>query len=416
MDIESVFREERARALATLIRLLGDFDLAEEMLQEAFAAALTQWPQAGAPEQPRAWLVSTARHKGLDRLRRARRFAEKQAELAASSPDLVEPDVGTDADPFPDDRLRLVFTCCHPALSAEAQVALTLKTLCGLEVDEIARAFLVAPSTMAQRLVRAKAKIRAARIPYEVPPPERLGERLDGALRVLYLLFNEGYAPTAGTGGLRRDLSAEAIRLARLLHALLPDQAEAAALLALLLLQDSRREARFDERGDLVTLEDQDRERWDAAAIAQGVALAEAALRRGGAGFYALQAAIAALHAQSARASDTDWREIAALYTLLHRLYPSPVVALNRAAAVGMAEGPERGLALIAALEAEGLLEGYHLLAAAKADLLRRLGRAGEAATAYAQALAQAGSEVERRYLRRRLRELGGPSGGGSGP
>jgi len=233
---------------------------------------------------------------------------------------------------------------------------------------------------------------------------------------VLYLLFNEGYAPTAGTGGLRRDLSAEAIRLARLLHALLPDQAEAAALLALLLLQDSRREARFDERGDLVTLEDQDRGRWDAAAIAQGVALAEAALRHGGAGFYALQAAIAALHAQSARASDTDWREIAALYTLLHRLYPSPVVALNRAAAVGMAEGPERGLALIAALEAEGLLEGYHLLAAAKADLLRRLGRAGEAATAYAQALAQAGSEVERRYLRRRLRELGGPSGGGSGP
>jgi RNA polymerase sigma-70 factor, ECF subfamily len=414
MDIETVFREERARALATLIRLLGDFDLAEESLQDAFAAALVQWQQQGTPQNPRAWLVSTARHRGIDRIRRQRRFAPTPAEdlLAAA---VTEPDLDRPLDPFPDDRLRLIFTCCHPALSLEAQVALTLKTLGGLEVDEIARAFLVAPATMAQRLVRAKNKIRAARIPYEVPSPERLGERLEGVLRVLYLLFNEGYAPTSGGGQVRADLCAEAVRLARLLTTLLPGAAEAGALLALLLLQGSRQRARFDARGDLVTLEEQDRALWDRAAIAEGAALAEAALRQGGAGFYAIQAAIAALHAQAPRAADTDWRQVAILYAVLLRLHPSPVVALNRAAAVGMADGPREGLRLLAEVEAGGALEGYHLLPAAKADLLRRLGRGAEAAAAYDAALALAQSDAERRYLERRRREVAeGISGNGT--
>ena len=403
MDLETVFREERGRALATLIRLLGDFDLAEESLQDAFAAALVQWPRDGPPQNPRAWLVSTARHRGIDRIRRQRRLVATPAEdlLAAA---ITEPDMAPDS--FPDDRLRLIFTCCHPALALEAQIALTLKTLGGLEVDEIARAFLVAPSTMAQRLVRAKNKIRAARIPYEVPSADRLGERLEGVLRVLYLLFNEGYAPTSGGGQVRADLCAEAIRLARLLAALLPAEAEAAALLGLLLLQHSRHETRFDERGDLVTLDEQDRTRWDAARIAEGAELAEAALRRGGAGFYAIQAAIAAVHAQAAHAADTDWRQIAILYAVLLRLHPSPVVALNRAAAVGMADGPEEGLRLLAEIEAGGALDGYHLLPAARADLLRRLGRRAEAAAAYEAALALSPSDAERRYLERRRREV----------
>jgi RNA polymerase sigma-70 factor, ECF subfamily len=403
MDLETVFREERARALATLIRLLGDFDLAEESLQDACAAALVQWPREGTPQSPRAWLVSTARHRGIDRIRRQRRFVPTPAEdlLAAAA---TEPDLDREADPFPDDRLRLVFTCCHPALALEAQIALTLKTLGGLQVEEIARAFLVAPATMAQRLVRAKNKIRAARIPYEVPSPERLGDRLDGVLRVLYLMFTEGYAPTAGDC-IRPDLCAEAIRLARLLAALLPGHAEGTALLALLLLQDARRDARFDTRGDLVTLEEQDRARWDQARIAEGAALAEAALRRGGAGFYAIQAAIAAIHGQAPRAADTDWRQIAILYALLLRLHPSPVVALNHAAAVGMSEGPEHGLRLIAGIEAGGALAEYHLLPAAKADLLRRLGRAEEAVSAYDTALSLGPNEAERRYLERRRRE-----------
>ena len=405
MDLDTLYREERPRALATLIRLLGDFDVAEEALQEAFAAVLEQWPAGGVPRNPRAWLVSAARYKAIDRLRREKNLAAKQAEIVYLSETAV-PAPGLAEEPFTDDLMRLIFTCCHPALALEAQVALTLKTLCGLSVDEIARAFLVPPATMAQRLVRAKAKIRGARIPYEVPGSDRLAERLDGVLRVVYLVFNEGYAATSGDALVRRDLCREGMRLARLLRGLFPDASEVAGLLALMLLHDSRRAARLDERGDLVTLEDQDRSRWDPGQIAEGQALAEAALRRGGAGFYALQAAIAALHAQAARAGETDWPQIAALYALLLRLHPSPVVALNHAAAVAMGERLDRGLRLIERLEADGELRSYHLLPAAKADILRRLGRRAEAAAAYERALQLVTHDAERRYLERRLREV----------
>jgi RNA polymerase sigma-70 factor (ECF subfamily) len=405
MDLETLYREERPRALATLIRLLGDFDLAEEALQEAFAVAVEQWPAAGVPGNPRAWLVSTARHKALDRLRRAKNFANKRDEIAYLSPTSLPPPADAE-EPFPDDVLRLIFTCCHPALTLEAQAALTLKTLCGLSVEEIARAFLVPPATMAQRLVRAKAKIRAARIPYEVPGSDRLAERLDGVLRAVYLVFNEGYAATAGDALVRRDLCLEAIRLGRLLHALLPVASEVAGLLALMLLHDSRRSARLDARGELVTLEEQDRSLWDRGQIVEGQALAEAALRRGGAGFYALQAAIAALHAQAVRGDETDWPQVAALYALLLRLHPSPVVALNHAAAVAMGERLDRGLRLIEQLEAAGELETYHLLPAAKADILRRLGRRAEAAAAYERALQLVTHDAERRYLERRRQEM----------
>ena len=405
MDLDTLYREERPRALATLIRLLGDFDLAEDGLQEAFAAALEQWPAAGVPRNPRAWLVSTARHKAIDRLRREKSLAAKQAEIAYLSETAV-PAPGLAEEPFTDDVMRLIFTCCHPALALEAQVALTLKTLCGLSVDEIARAFLVPLTTMAQRLVRAKAKIRGARIAYEVPGSDQLAERLNGVLRVVYLVFNEGYAATSGDALVRRELCNEAIRLGRLLRTLFPGASEVAGLLALVLLHDSRRAARLDERGDLVTLEDQDRSRWDRGQITEGHALAEAALRRGGAGFYALQAAIAALHAQAVRAGETDWPQIAALYALLARLHPSPVVALNHAAAVAMGERLDRGLRLIEQLEAGGELQSYHLLPAAKADILRRLGRRDEAAAAYERALELVTHDAERRYLERRLREV----------
>ncbi len=401
MEFEALYREERPRALATLIRLLGDFDVAEDALQEAFAVALHQWPASGVPRNPLAWLVSTARHKAIDRLRREKSFAEKQSEIAYAIKSAAPPAEVT-KEPFEDDLMRLIFTCCHPALALEAQVALTLKTLCGLSVEEIARAFLVAPITMAQRLVRAKGKIRAARIPYAVPTNEELAERLEGVLRVVYLVFNEGYAATSGDALVRRELCTEAIRLGRLLRHLFPASSETTALLALMLLQDSRRTARVDGNGDLVTLEEQDRSRWDRAQIDEGRALAELALRRGGAGFYALQAAIAALHAQAARAEDTDWPQIAALYALLLRQHPSPVVALNHAAAVAM-ERLERGLSLIEELEASGDLDGYHLLPAAKADVLRRMGRNPEAASAYEKALSLVTHLAERRYLQRRL-------------
>lgn len=406
MDIESLYREERPRALATLIRLLRDFDLAEDVLQEALAIALEQWPVRGVPRNPSAWLVSTARHKAIDRIRRERRFAARQPELLALQETVALPHEAGD-ELFPDDRLRLIFTCCHPALAIEAQVALTLKTLCGLSVEEIARAFLVSPETMAQRLVRAKGKIRDAGIPYEVPEAAQLPERLEGVLRVVYLVFNEGYAATGGDALVREDTCAEAIRLGRLLRTLLPEAREVGGLLALMLLHDSRRAARLDARGDVVVLEDQDRSLWDRAAIAEGRALAEETLRRGGVGFYALQAAIAALHAQAERAEDTDWPQIAALYSLLLRLHPSPVVALNHAAAVAMGERLDRGLRLLEQLEESGQLDGYHLLPAAKADILRRLGRSAEAAAAYRRALELVTHPAERRYLERRLDEMG---------
>lgn len=405
MDLGSIYREERPRALATLIRILRDFDLAEDTLQEAFAAALQQWPAQGLPRNPCAWLVSAARHKAIDRIRREKSFAARRDRIAWQA-DSSLPPPDQDDEPFPDDMLRLIFTCCHPALALEAQVALTLKTLCGLSVEEIARAFLLAPATMAQRLVRAKGKIRTARIPYEVPGSDRLADRLDGVLRVVYLVFNEGYAATSGDALVRRELCQEAIRLGRLLRALLPAAGEVGGLLALMLLHDSRRAARADAQGELVTLEEQDRSRWDRGQIAEGLALAEESARRSGAGFYALQAAIAAVHAQAATAAETDWRQIAGLYAVLLRLHPSPVIALNHAAAVAMGEGLEHGLRLMERLERAGELDGYHLLPAARADLLRRLGRTAEAAAAYERALTLVTQDPERRYLERRLREM----------
>ncbi len=410
-EIERVFLTERPRVLATLIRLLGgDFDIAEDALQDAFAEALTRWEGAGVPANPRAWLVSTARHKGLDRLRRQSRFEEKRRVLAWTAPSFEPPDLsvlegGYDGE-LGDDRLRLIFTCCHPALAVEAQVALTLRTLCGLGTEEIARAFLVPVPTLAQRLVRAKQKIRAAGIPYRVPPPELLKERLDAVLCTIYLVFNEGYAATAGPALLRGELCAEAIRLGRLLVELLPEETEVRALLALMLLHHARRAARLDLRGELVLLEEQDRSRWDRGEIAEGLALVEDSLRRGGARPYALQAAIAALHARGATAAETDWRQVAELYRLLSSLQPSAVVELNRAVAVAQVYGEAAGLELLDALEARGALPGYHLLPAARADLLRRLGRTAEAADAYRQALELASNPAEQRFLTRRLADL----------
>jgi RNA polymerase sigma-70 factor (ECF subfamily) len=403
--IERVFREQRGRILATLIRLLGDIDAAEEALAAALEAALVQWPGDGVPDNPRAWLVRAGRNKAIDRLRRSTRFDERRAELEL----LASPDAELSPEEAPaveDDRLRLIFTCCHPALSIEAQVALTLRTLGGLDTSEIARAFLVHPTAMAQRLVRAKTKIRQAHIPYRLPEAEDLPERVDAVLAVVYLIFSEGYAASSGAALLRGDLCGEAIRLGRLLVELMPANAEVEALLALMLLHHSRRDARVGPGGDVVLLEDQDRARWDMARASEGLALVERSLRRGPPGSYALQAAIAGVHAQAQSAADTDWPQIASLYSLLLRVNPSPVVALNRAVAVAMADGAEAGLRLVEHLTASDALAGYHLLPATRADLLRRLGRLGEAALAYREALGLVGNDADRRFLEQRLAEV----------
>ncbi|WP_410565909.1 RNA polymerase sigma factor [Amycolatopsis sp. cmx-4-61] len=408
MDVETAvaeaFREEWGQVVATLIRITGDWDLAEECAQDAFALALRTWPRDGVPDRPGAWLTTAARHRATDRLRRDAVGAAKLREVARMpGPDGPEPD-----DPEPDDsgvtddRLRLIFTCCHPALATEAQVALALRTLAGLSTAEIARAFLVPEATMSQRLVRVKRKIRHARIPYRVPPAHLLPERTTAVLGVLYLMFNEGYSASAGPGLLRPDLAAEALRLARVLARLMPDEPEALGLLALMLLQHARRATRVDADGVLVPLEEQDRSRWDTAAITEGTAVLETALRRRRPGPYQIQAAIAACHATAAHAADTDWPQIAGLYDQLRKHVPSAVVDLNRAIAVGMADGPAAGLALLDALP----LAGYHLLAATRADFLRRLGRHAEAARWYAEARDLAGTDAERTYLTRRISEL----------
>jgi RNA polymerase sigma-70 factor, ECF subfamily len=405
--LEQLYRDEFGRILASLIRLLGDFDLAEESAQEAFATAVEQWPREGTPLNPRAWIIGTARHKAIDRIRREARFTEKRDELIRMIEGEAEPEVAELMDGgVPDERLRLIFTCCHPALASEAQVALSLRTLCGLTTEEIARAFLVPPATMAQRLVRAKRKIRDARIPYEIPPPELLPERIDAVMAVIYLVFNEGYAATYGDSLVRADLCAEAIRLGRIVRELIPDNTEAQGLLALMLLQDSRRATRVDRHGEIVLLEEQDRTKWNRAQIGEGLALVRSALSAGPAGPYALQAAIAAVHARAARAADTDWREIEALYAYLMRLRPSPVIELNHAVAVAMASSVDDGLRMIESIRVREDLDGYHLMWAARADLLRRLQRWEEAAQSYRRALDLATAEPERRFLTRRLVEV----------
>ena len=402
--IDVIYRTESRRVFATLVRLLGDFDLAEEALHDAFRAALEQWPNEGIPENPRAWLVSTGRFKAIDNIRRQSRFdalddhAENVAALAAPEPQ-------REVDEIEDDRLRLIFTCCHPALAPDAQVALTLREVCDLKTEEIAHAYLTPAPTLAQRIVRAKAKIRDAKIPYEVPSASELPERLDAVLRVVYLVFNEGYSASSGEAITRADLSAEAIRLGRLLVELLP-QPEAMGMLALMLLQDSRREARTNAQGDLILLEEQDRSLWNREAIGEGVALVERALATRAFGPYGVQAAIAAVHAEAPSAAQTDWNEIAALYDVLLRIEPSPVVELNRAVAIAMRDGPEAGLRLIDTILARGELRDYHLAHAARADLFRRLQRKPEARGAYEKALALAQQEPEKRFLRRRLAEL----------
>src|SRR5918998_1687056 len=403
--VGEVYRSESRRVFATLVRLLGDFDLAEDALHNAFAAALEQWPETGVPGNPRAWLVSVGRFKAIDALRRRARLDAALADLA----DRLDGDAGDPAvaeqGGVQDDRLRLIFTCCHPALSPEAQVALTLREVCGLTTEDVARAFLVPAPTLAQRIVRAKARIRDQNIPYRVPPEEELPGRLEGVLRVIYLVFNEGYSASAGDALTRPDLSGEAIRLGRLLVALLPES-EAIGLLALMLLQDSRREARTTPAGDLVPLEEQDRVLWDRRRMAEGTALVRRALSRGRFGPYAIQAAIAAVHAQAPSVAATDWAQIVGLYDLLLRMVPSPVVELNRAVAVAMRDGPEVGLLLVEDLLDRGELDGYHLAHAVRADLCRRLGKVMEARASYERALDLAEQEPERRFLAGRLADL----------
>jgi RNA polymerase sigma-70 factor (ECF subfamily) len=407
--IESVFRQESGRILATLIRISGSFDLAEEAMQEAFATAVSHWPVKGVPDNPGAWITSVAHRKLVDHTRRERTRREKQGPLIYETATTYEPDMTMlEAEPiaFPDDRLRLIFTCCHPALHRDAQVALTLRTLGGLTTPEIARAFLLPEPTLAQRLVRAKRKIAEARIPYEVPPRAQLPERLGSVQSVIYLVFNEGYSATAGDSLVRRELCAEAIRLCRTLCELLPGEPENLGLLALMLLHDSRRDARMNKQGKLVTLEDQDRSLWDQERIREGVTLLKQALHMRPAGPYQLQAAISAIHAEAATPQETDWHEIAAIYQQLLRLTPTPVVELNHAVAVAMSEGLERGLAEIDQVGSCGRLEDYHLFHAARADILRRLGRRAESAEAYTAALRLVTNQVEKDYLRDRLTQV----------
>jgi RNA polymerase sigma-70 factor (ECF subfamily) len=404
--VDSVYRADSRRILATLIRLLGDFEIAEDALHDAFRAALEQWEKEGVPANPRAWLVSTGRFKAIDAMRRRARFDDSQPDLVDRTPADTGDDAEPDEESIADDQLRLIFTCCHPALAPDARVALTLREVCGLTTEEIARAFLSLPSTLAQRIVRAKAKIRDARIPYRVPSPGELPDRLEAVLQVVYLVFNEGYSASSGTSLTRADLSGEAIRLGRLLVELLPEP-EALGLLALMLLQESRRAARVTPTGDLILLEDQDRSLWSREQIAEGRTFVERAMASRRFGPYTLQAAIAAVHAEAPTPAATDWPRIAALYDALVRMAPSPVVELNRAVAVAMRDGPEAGLALIDAILASGEIEGYHLAHSARADLCRRLGKTAEARASYKRALTLARLEPERRFLGRRLAELG---------
>jgi RNA polymerase sigma-70 factor (ECF subfamily) len=403
--VDAVYRADSRRVFATLVRVLGDFDLAEEALQDAFAAAVDQWPREGVPANPGAWLVSTGRFKAIDAMRRRARFDASLVTLAERLVDSAREASEPDEERVEDDRLRLIFTCCHPALAPESQVALTLREVCGLTTEEIASAFLTTPPTLAQRIVRAKAKIRDARIPFDVPSRDELADRLEAVLQVIYLVFNEGYAASSGDLVTRPDLSSEAIRLGRLLVELLPEP-EALGLLALMLLHESRRAARTTPTGEIVLLDDQDRSLWNRAAIAEGQALVAQAMSVGPVGPYTLQAAIAAAHSKAASPAETDWRQIVALYDLLLRMTRSPVIELNRAVAVAMRDGPAHGIELIDAILARGDLADYHLVYAARADLCRRMGRAAEAKDSYQKALALARQEPERRFLERRLAEL----------